>query len=141
MAAENIAENDVYAENAGKDSGLDVNVAGAVAYVLGFLTGIVMFVIDDRPEVRFHAAQSMLLSAAIFAVYFVFSLVTSVLFATLFTGSFFLVGTISGLVALVFGIFGLASFVLWVYMIYSAYSGKQVELPVVGKMARNIASN
>lgn len=34
---------------------------------------------------------------------------------------------------------GLAFFVLWLYMIFSAYQGKQVELPVIGGLARQQA--
>ena len=35
------------------------NVAGLLCYVLGWVTGIIFFLIDKRPFVRFHAAQSM----------------------------------------------------------------------------------
>ena len=35
------------------------NTAATLSYVLGWLTGIIFFLIDKRPCVRFHAAQSM----------------------------------------------------------------------------------
>ena len=35
------------------------NVAGLLCYVLGWVTGIIFFLIDKRPFVRFHAAQSI----------------------------------------------------------------------------------
>src|ERR1700674_5467201 len=40
-------------------TGLSENVAGLLCYVLGWVTGIIFFLIDKRPFVRFHAAQSM----------------------------------------------------------------------------------
>src|SRR5579875_2112558 len=40
-------------------SGLAENVAGLLCYLLGWLTGIIFLLIDKRPFVRFHAAQSI----------------------------------------------------------------------------------
>ena len=40
-------------------SGLSENTAACLSYVLGWLTGIIFFLIDKRPYVRFHAAQSI----------------------------------------------------------------------------------
>lgn len=40
-------------------TGLDENVAGLLCYVLGWVTGLIFFLIDKRPYVRFHAAQSI----------------------------------------------------------------------------------
>ncbi len=44
------------AANAG---GLSENAAAALSYALGWITGIIFFLIDKRPYVRFHAAQSV----------------------------------------------------------------------------------
>ena len=41
--------------------GMSENVAGLLCYVLGWLTGIIFFLIDKRPYVRFHAAQSIVM--------------------------------------------------------------------------------
>src|SRR5262245_42663154 len=49
-------------------TGLAENVAGLLCYVLGWLTGIVFFLIDKRPKVRFHAMQSIILFGALFVV-------------------------------------------------------------------------
>ena len=40
-------------------TGLSENAAATLSYVLGWLTGIIFFLIDKRPYVRFHAAQSI----------------------------------------------------------------------------------
>ena len=39
--------------------GMAENVAGLLCYALGWITGIIFFLIDKRPFVRFHAAQSI----------------------------------------------------------------------------------
>src|SRR5436309_11705084 len=47
-------------------SGLEDNVAGALCYLIGFITGITFLVLEPynkRPFVRFHAFQSILFSA------------------------------------------------------------------------------
>src|ERR1019366_2647307 len=40
-------------------AGMSENTAATLSYVLGWLTGIIFFLIDKRPYVRFHAAQSI----------------------------------------------------------------------------------
>jgi uncharacterized membrane protein len=39
--------------------GLSENGAALLSYVGGWLTGLIVFLIDKRPYVRFHAAQSI----------------------------------------------------------------------------------
>src|SRR5690242_1383156 len=46
-------------------TGLDENVAGFLCYIAGWLTGLIFFLIDKRPFVRFHAAQSMITFGAL----------------------------------------------------------------------------
>ena len=40
-------------------SGMSENVAAFLCYLVGWVTGIIFFLIDKRPFVRFHAAQSI----------------------------------------------------------------------------------
>ena len=49
----------VAAPVASPTEGLQENVAGLLCYVLGWVTGIIFLLIDKRPFVRFHAAQSI----------------------------------------------------------------------------------
>src|ERR1700719_4036129 len=39
--------------------GMSENVAAALCYLVGWVTGIIFYLIDKRPFVRFHAAQSI----------------------------------------------------------------------------------
>lgn len=113
-------------------SGLAPNVAGALAYFLGALTGIAFLVIDrDRPFVRFHAMQSILVTLAAVAVSVALMIVSVIL------GALPLVGWLIG-VLLSLGI-SIGGFVLWLYLMYRAFQGDEWELPVIGSQARRLA--
>jgi uncharacterized membrane protein len=104
------------------------NVASALCYVLGLLTGIIFLVIapyNQNRTVRFHAFQSIFLNVAWIAFWIVINVVFSML-------HFFTLLFLSPLI-------GLAFFVLWIYMLISAYQGKKVMLPVIGALAEQQA--
>src|SRR6266849_1469086 len=53
--------------------GLAENVAGALCYGLGILTGILFLVLEPysrNPRIRFHAFQSIFFSVAVLAIWF-----------------------------------------------------------------------
>ncbi|MDX1577034.1 MAG: DUF4870 domain-containing protein [Gemmatimonadota bacterium] len=110
-------------------SGIAPNMAGALAYFLGALSGVLFLVIDkDRSFVRFHAMQSIVLTVAWIAVWVVLSVLSAVPF----------VGWLVGLLLSI--AIGIGGFVLWIYLMYRAYSGDEWEVPVVGPYARRFAS-
>lgn len=117
-------------------SGLSSNVAGALSYVLGIITGVLFYVLekDDR-FVRFHAMQSILLSVAWIALFVVINIVEVVLGLIPFLG--FIVIILGILVSVVLGLGGL---VLWIYLIVKAFQGEKVSLPYIGEMAEKYAS-
>lgn len=122
------------------DTGVDQNLAGALSYLLGFLTGVLFFVVDDRPGVRFHAAQSILLSVAAIGLFVVLAVVNTVIFATLFGGAAIAATVLWLVLLLVWLVVGVGGFVLWLYLMYTAYTGRTVSLPVVGGLASRLAS-
>ncbi len=104
------------------------NVASALCYVLGLITGIIFLVIapyNQNRTVRFHAFQSIFLNVAWIALWVVLNIV----FAVLHTFAFLFLSPL----------IGLAFFVLWIYMLISAYQGKKVMLPVIGAIAEQQA--
>ncbi|WP_435320376.1 DUF4870 domain-containing protein [Haloarchaeobius sp. TZWSO28] len=116
--------------NAG-GSGLSPNVAGALAYVFGLLSGIVMLVVDgDDDFVRFHAMQSIGLSVVIFGLYLALGILTVVLSFVPVVGR--ILGVLTGLL---FPLLGFGGFLLWVFMLYQAYQGNRFELPIIGPFA------
>lgn len=99
-------------------TGLDKKTAGALSYVLGPVSGIIFLVLEKDPFVRFHAMQSTILFVSLFALQWV------------------LVLTI--ILALLSPLVGILAFVLWLLCIYKAWQGEEWEVPVVGKIARNL---
>jgi uncharacterized membrane protein len=104
------------------------NVASALCYVLGLITGIIFLVLapyNRNPVVRFHAFQSIFLHVACIVLAIGINIVIGIV------GMF----SLYFLTSLVW----LAAFILWIYMIIQAYQGKTVELPVIGPLARQQA--
>lgn len=112
-------------------TGLSPNVAGALAYVLGPITGILFYVLEkDNRFVRFHAAQSIVVSLALFIISFVLGMLSAVLAAVPIIG-----WVIAILVS--FGV-SIVSFVLWLFLMWQAYKGLEWEAPFAGQFARRM---
>jgi uncharacterized membrane protein len=112
-------------------TGLQENVAGLLCYILGWLTGIIFLLIDKRPFVRFHAAQSIVVFGALFVIRLVLS------FGFLGVGGlagFSLWGMLSMLVSLI-------TFIAWIVLMVMAYQGKMFEVPIAAPIAKSIAGN
>jgi uncharacterized membrane protein len=100
--------------------GLAENVAGLLCYVLGWLTGIIFLLIDKRPWVKFHAAQSIA----------VFGGLTIIRIGLVFMGRF---GW--GIFALI----GMLGFALWIFLMIKAYQHETIRIPVAADIADSIA--
>ncbi|MEX2529266.1 MAG: DUF4870 domain-containing protein [Gemmatimonadota bacterium] len=115
-------------------SGLDPNVAGALSYLLGPITGIIFLVIEKKNSfVRFHAAQSVGLFVAFFIFAVVLSVASTVLAAIPVLG--WIVAILLGLFSLLLGLVGLF---LWLFLMYKAYNGEEWEFPWVGAQSRKV---
>jgi uncharacterized membrane protein len=98
-------------------SGVDENVAGALCYSLGWVTGVVFYLTEPHNAfVRFHAVQAMLVFG-IACVAFILCLSIPLL----------------GWVLSIFVFYGSA--VLWLLLMFKAYQGERFKLPIVGAMA------
>jgi uncharacterized membrane protein len=110
---------------------METNLVGALAYLAGFITGIIFLVLDPYKSnsfVRFHAFQSIFFNVAWVAFWIVWMILSAVL--TPLTAGVF------GLIALpVMLIFSLAGFAIWAFLMYQAYQQKLFKLPIVGRLA------
>ena len=94
----------------------DSNMMGALAYVLGWVTGIILYIVKkDDAFVRFHAMQSIIVFGALSILNFVLAI------------------TIIGLIVVPF--LWLAGLVLWILLMVKAYQGEKYKLPMVGDLA------
>ena len=104
--------------------GMSENVASALCYLLGLVTGIIFLVLapyNQNKTVRFHAFQSIFLHLGIIIIWFVFAVFTH------------------GFGLLFFPLYWLMALILWLYMMYSAYNNRKVKLPVIGDLAEKQA--
>jgi len=111
------------------------NLYGFLAYVLWFITGIILLMDDSTKQdkfVRFHAYQSIFFSVAMFVLwifYWIFGLVFGV--AVAITGGFFL----HLLVFLVFRLVSLAMYGYYLFIMSKAYQNELYKVPVIGDLA------
>lgn len=117
-------------------TGLTRNIAGALAYSLGIITGILFLVLEPYRRdrfVRFHAFQ------AIF--YFVFAIAFSIAWSIMVAS----LAGISGWVFLVAFpvrmIIRLAMFGLWLYVMFQAYNDREFRIPILGAIASKQAQS
>jgi uncharacterized membrane protein len=118
--------------------GLEPNVLAALSYVLGALTGLVVYLLERDDEfVRFHAAQSVVVSVALFGVSVAFTVFQTALFGVGFVdpAGFVLWSLLSLVFALVGIVLWLGAFAAWVYLIVRAYQGRTPRVPVAAGFA------
>jgi uncharacterized membrane protein len=108
--------------------GLAENVAGLLCYVLGWLTGIIFLLIDKRPFVKFHAAQSIVIFGGLTVLRIGLGIVMS-------NGG--LVGF--GLWAAISAALGIVGLVLWILLMFKAYQHELFKVPIAAGIAESIA--
>ncbi|MCF7895224.1 MAG: DUF4870 domain-containing protein [Candidatus Omnitrophica bacterium] len=106
----------------GKTSvGMQPNVAAVLSYLLGFVTGIIFFLVEKENKfVRFHAMQSIV----VFGFLFVLNIILPFI-------------PVIGWVLI--PILSIAAFVLWIVLMISAGQGKKTKMPFAGEIAEKNA--
>ncbi|MGV9664925.1 DUF4870 domain-containing protein [Nocardia niigatensis] len=110
--------------NQPQSAGLDKKTSAILSYALGWLTGIIfLFVGKNDPDVKFHAAQSIVFFGAVSVVNIVLSIVGSLL------GVLGIIFSLAGLAVAVFAV------VIWIMAMVQAKNtgGARAALPIVGK--------
>jgi uncharacterized membrane protein len=111
-----------------------------LSYVLGWLTGIIFFLIDKRPYVRFHAAQSIVTFGGLHIIRIVLSLVFGLGWAFGGYSHYGYAGWGSlGLGIGLLSVLSLLTFILWIVCMIKAATGARFELPIAGPIAHNLA--
>ena len=103
-------------------TGLDANLAAMLSYAVGWVTGLIFFVLEkDSRFVKFHAMQSIIVSLAlnvIFYALFMIPLIGVMLSPFLFLGCV----------------------VVWILMMVKAYNGEKFKMPFAGDIAEQQSS-
>jgi uncharacterized membrane protein len=99
-------------------SGFDQNVAAALAYSLGWITGFAFYLTEPANQfVRFHAMQSI--------IAFVTLSIACVVLQSI---------PILGMLIVVLVVLPLSA-ILWLILMFKAYRGERFKLPIAGDMA------
>jgi uncharacterized membrane protein len=112
------------------DTGLEENVAGLLSYSVGWVTGLVFFLIDKRPFVRFHAAQSMVIFGGLTVLR-----VALILFLAASHGAGLIFFPLFGLLQMLLLLIGV---ILWVLCMVKAYQHELYRLPIAADIADNL---
>jgi uncharacterized membrane protein len=126
----------------GKSStGLDENIAALLAYVFGWISGLIFFLIEkDSKLVRFHAMQALLLNICIVVLCVALWIITFVL-VLIASQLADIMGTLVGLLAtLIWLALSVGILIAWVLCLVRAYQGKYFKLPIIGNLAEKIAN-
>ena len=117
-------------------AGLQENVAGALCYALGLITGILFLVLapyNQNRRIRFHAFQSIFFNVAWIVLHYAFALVLGAM-------GYQLLGAMFGLLtSLVWLVIGLGGFLLWLLLMFKAYNNTPLVLPIIGPIAQKQA--
>jgi uncharacterized membrane protein len=118
--------------------GVDENVEGALAYLFGLLSGVVLYVVEDNEFVRYHAAQSIIASLVATAALIAVEILASVVGLLAVASG----GALGGALSLVFGLlsFGVTLVVIsgWLFLMLRAFHGQRYRIPVVADLAESL---
>jgi uncharacterized membrane protein len=112
--------------------GLAPNVAGALAYLLGPVSGLAFLMLEKENRfVRFHAAQSTAMGGVMILLAFALSILGGLLAG---------VPVLGWVIALLVSV-GVAfvSFFLWLYLMWQAFQGRSWRAPMAGQLAERFA--
>jgi len=120
-------------------TGMAENVANALCYLAGFITGILFLVLEPynkNPRVRFNAFQAIFFHLAWIVFWIVMTILQVIFAAVLPFGLHAIVSLFSMLVWLVLGLGG---FALWLFLMFRAYNNNPLVLPIIGPLAQKQA--
>lgn len=100
------------------------NLVAALSYLLGFITGIVILLVEkDDKFIRFHAMQS----TAVFGALFIINIIIGLIFSS--------IAIIGILATLVNTLISIAAIVIWIVSMIKAFQGQMFKWPIAGDFA------
>ena len=116
------------------DSGMSENVAALLCYLVAWVTGIIFLLIDKRPFVRFHAAQSIVVFGGLHIIAIAIGIFSGAGMMMTGFGAF-------GMGMALVGLINLVAFILWILLMVKAYQHEKFEVPIAAGIAKSIAGS
>jgi uncharacterized membrane protein len=114
--------------------GLDQHLETLLCYLGWWVTGLVfLFIERDDKDLRFHAAQSLVVFGTISIVFILWGSATAFVL--------FWVPQAFQLFQAVGNLLWLATVILWLFLLLKAYRGETFRVPVAGDLAVKIAGH
>jgi uncharacterized membrane protein len=117
-----------------QSAGMEDNMASALCYLAGWLTGVIFLVLapyNQNKTVRFHAFQSIFLNVAMIPLWIIFTILSFVMHYIPVLGALIML--------LLWVVFGFGFFALWLFLMYKAYNREKFVLPLIGPLAEKQA--
>ena len=107
--------------------GMTDNLAGALCYAIGLITGVLFLVLapyNQSKFVRFHAFQSIFFHVAWIAFWIGLTIISIAMPFALHI-----------LISLLSILIGLGGFACWLLLMFKAYNNERFKLPIIGDLA------
>ena len=128
-------------QTAKSSTGIDENVAALLAYIFGWVSGLIFFLIEkDSRLVRFHAMQSILLNVAALVLGLILWFAWVIIVIVLAQVSEVLASLISVVLGLLIFAFYVACLVAVILCLVKAYQGQYFKLPAIGNFAEKFSA-
>lgn len=125
-----------YNQPAPSAAGLEQNVAAALCYLAGLISGVIFLVLEpyNRDKViRFHAFQSIFLNIGLIVLNIALTIALGIMRAILPYGLRNLLSAMAGLA------FFVAFVGIWLFLMYKAYNREKFKIPIIGDLAEKQA--
>lgn len=111
-------------------SGLDPKIGGLLAYLFGWISGLIVFFTQNDREVRFHAAQSIVVFGGLHVLSILWAAVIGRSLQPGFAGQ-----TLFTLLTLIF--YGIIA-ALWGFLCVQGYTRTRFKVPGAGHLAERL---
>jgi uncharacterized membrane protein len=102
-------------------TGLPENIAGLLCYLLGWISGLVFYLMEKQSDfVKYHATQSIIVFGAL-------------TLASIASGAVPFIGVLLG------PLLSLLAFALWIILMIRAFQHRRTKLPWAGDLAEKYA--
>ncbi len=109
-------------------TGLEPNLAGALSYLCGWVTGLIFYLMEKENNfVRFHAMQSIIVTGGFTVLFIACAILSNI---PVIGWLFLLIG---------YPVVGIAYFISWILLMIKAYQGERFHFPVAGEIAEKHA--